>query len=547
MIRYTFKRFYFASPKAFINVKYDKINVVPLGNAPEVLSSRSPVKETLQNSTTNSSAAEDRLASLPSEIASAAAATAGPNGNSVSTQNRITHNLTQLLDNASQSPEYFLKQALLQIDFKLDFYRKTRQAIDHQQYQLLKNWINWIHKRKTVLISIDLEVHELRQKTPLEVGVSILDFRNQSHSLFPNILNLHFVIQEHKKVINTKYVPNNKFRFINGSSYVIKKKELGPILEEILNHYGYKEITANGKASSTSPTSSSEYDFDNPPPLAVVGHFFTADVNFLALGFGIKLDPKLPVIDTGSIWRMTFEKSLMVKSNLTYILRKLNIPGVYLHNGANDSYYTLILLLKMVDPQLRVNLYCKNYKKLYDYDNWLRLNDLLNPLLEKPKQQTNADKVVEQEPVEEIISENVEIDFGEITTTTIKRVSAASGTPPENQNKNDNVNSSSLTPEDNFIFSELLKLRSQHSKKLKVAFKNSSNPLVQNKNLINEQYSFNIYDDELQRLQKVKGAVSRKDQQFPPHNEFMGPLEISKTKVFEKLENYWANDSNDKN
>lgn len=248
-----------------------------------------------------------------------------------------------------------LNTALKLIDDKCAFYKQINNPYDENAYEDLKNWIRWVHQRSTVLISIDLEVFEIQTKVPLELGVSILDFSGQKHSLFPNFTNFHFLVHEYKHCKNSKYVPNNKFRHINGPSFVVKKDTIPHILDSIFRNYGY----------SPDSFSKASYGPNNPPPFALVGHNFSADIGFLSRCFDYHIDPKIPVMDTFTAWKMTFEKSIMRKSNLEYVMRKLNIPGVYLHNGANDAYFTLIVLLKLLDPEMRVNLYSRDHDQLY--------------------------------------------------------------------------------------------------------------------------------------------------------------------------------------
>ncbi|ODV62122.1 uncharacterized protein ASCRUDRAFT_33334, partial [Ascoidea rubescens DSM 1968] len=199
-------------------------------------------------------------------------------------------------------------------------------------YDKLKRWISICNDKKTVLISIDLEVFERSHSSCTEFGIAIYDPINQKNSPFPDIINLHFLIKENIKLYNTQYVPNNKHRFINGVSYVVDNNSIKLILDTIVNYYqGFTNI-------------------------AFVGHHFSSDQAFISKSFKFSIDSdKYDIIDTSSIWQMTATGKNALKSKLSYVLYKLGIPGVYLHNGANDAYYTLIAALKLCDPELRIN------------------------------------------------------------------------------------------------------------------------------------------------------------------------------------------------
>ncbi|GMM34537.1 hypothetical protein DASC09_018620 [Saccharomycopsis crataegensis] len=268
-------------------------------------------------------------------------------------------------------PQEMLDNSLQQIDKKLAFYSAIKKTYNKDQYQKLKAWLNWLHNRQTVFIAIDLEAFEHGNDIPLEVGISILDFNKQKNAIIPDFLNLHFIVKEYENKTNGRFVPNNKNRHINGASYIVPKHSIPKLLNEIFHRYG--------DPSATSKT----YDFDNPPPFAIVGQSFYSDELFLSQFFGYTIPSNIPVIDIGKIWKMTFETSIMKKSNLTYMLKKLNIPGLYLHNGANDSYYTLLILLKLLNPEARLNFYCKNYDLIYDFEEWKRLNSNLGSTTEQ--------------------------------------------------------------------------------------------------------------------------------------------------------------------
>lgn len=258
----------------------------------------------------------------------------------------------------SYGKDDIFQKAVSQIDKKVRFHKDAGLKIKDESYESLKTWMKWYNHRKTTFIAIDVEVFELRHEVPLEVGILIIDFENQKYSPFPNFLNLHFIIDSKHR--NGNYVPDNMHRFLNGFSYKIDRTELKDILMYILQKYGYCD------------------EVSEIPKVAIVGHSFKSDIAFFKKAFGLKLNNNVPIIDIHQVWKMTFEEKIMKKSRLSYMLRKLNIPSVYLHNGANDAYFSLIALMKLLDPEQRVNLYCKNYDDLYDNQNTF-LMSILKP------------------------------------------------------------------------------------------------------------------------------------------------------------------------
>ncbi len=208
---------------------------------------------------------------------------------------------------------------------------KVEQPVKKDPYAIFEKEINWVSNNEKVLISIDLEAYEKRLSAITEVGISIYNPRNQKGSIIPEIKNFHFLIQEHLKFHNSTYVPDNSKNFISGPSIVIGKKQLNITFNQIINHY--KSLEKNDNIG-----------------IAFVGHGFSADIKFLK-SLSISLPIDIPIIDTSNLWKID---NPIGKGSLGYILKSYDIPYSFLHNAGNDSYYTLLLALKMFNKNTRI-------------------------------------------------------------------------------------------------------------------------------------------------------------------------------------------------
>ncbi|GMF07764.1 unnamed protein product [Ambrosiozyma monospora] len=88
------------------------------------------------------------------------------------------------------------------------------------------------------------------------------------------------------------------------------------------------------------------------PNTVLVGHNLVGDVTALSDTLKVQFPEYLKIVDTENLWNSMVgaETSGQCKVSMGYILNKLSIPHSYLHNGVNDSYYTLIACLLMSSP-----------------------------------------------------------------------------------------------------------------------------------------------------------------------------------------------------
>ncbi|KAH3676293.1 hypothetical protein WICMUC_002089 [Wickerhamomyces mucosus] len=178
-------------------------------------------------------------------------------------------------------------------------------------------------------ISIDIEAFELENSKITEIGVSIYDPLKEATSMFPNFINIHILVKDYLHLRNGRFVEDNKDKFLCGSSVILTKDESLKFIQAIIDHYcirRYEKFGMNG---------------------ILVGHNVPGDIKWLKQ-LGIHFPRNVKTLDTQIIFNLT-NKSL----SLGKILRMLNVPHSFLHNAGNDAYFTLSLLLKLLDVNFR--------------------------------------------------------------------------------------------------------------------------------------------------------------------------------------------------
>lgn len=191
--------------------------------------------------------------------------------------------------------------------------------------------IDLLNKRDHILISIDNEFYERSTSKVTEIGICIYNPRYQRFALFPHFLNIHFIIKEFINLRNGLFVPDSKMNNITGQSILISKNDIPKAMEMIFQVLG--------------------------PKTCIVGHNIKGDIqSFKNLDY--EIPDNFKIIDTTILW-FSLIGSSYTKSSLTYILDTLNIPNAFLHNGANDAYYTLVVCLMLASTELRNNLIFK--------------------------------------------------------------------------------------------------------------------------------------------------------------------------------------------
>lgn len=208
-------------------------------------------------------------------------------------------------------------------------------------YLEAKEAIKEINKGKSILISIDNEFFEKSVSKVTEIGISIYNPNYQQNSLFPHIINIHFIIKEFINLRNGSFVPDSKMNNITGQSIIISIKDIPNALKSIFDKL--------------------------PQDSFIVGHNISGDLtSFKYLNY--KIPNNFKIIDTTKLW-YNFINSKNVKSSLSFILNILNIPHSFLHNGVNDSYYTLLVCLTLSSENLCKNLKLTKFKNIIEENN----------------------------------------------------------------------------------------------------------------------------------------------------------------------------------
>lgn len=191
--------------------------------------------------------------------------------------------------------------------------------------------------RLCTLVSIDLEEWERDQHKLTEIGICMYNPSHQHSALFPHIVCKHFIIKEFESKLNGRFVPDAKFKNLTGVSDVISIDNAKRALLELFTKLG--------------------------PYAVMVGHGFKGDLQTLR-ACNIDIPESVKYIDTLTLWQAIADGNYE-KSSLGYIIDKLGIPNSFLHNGANDAYFTLIACLKMCSPEFvnHLTMLCKSSKK----------------------------------------------------------------------------------------------------------------------------------------------------------------------------------------
>lgn len=245
-----------------------------------------------------------------------------------STTNISTVSTSQHASNRQRLDEYFNKE-----DFSF------AEGREEQTIQRLRKYMETVYLKERPLVAVDVEAWEKNLKKVTEIGISVYDPRLQSDSPFPLIKTFHLIVKENLQFNNGKYVPDNKKKFMGGTSRVLSFKESKEFVQLIVEQY----INVSGGA--------------------LVGHQIDGDIKWLK-SIGVSLSDALECVDTLKIHSF----SRATGGTLRGILRTVGIPHANLHNAANDAYYTLLAALAYCDPAFRthynLDIYCGETSKL---------------------------------------------------------------------------------------------------------------------------------------------------------------------------------------
>lgn len=225
------------------------------------------------------------------------------------------------------------KAALFKYFTRLNIISENHPQLQHiNNLNYLKDSILKVALRSNILFCIDVEAYEFNQQTITEIGIAIYDPSSQQGALFPNVKTIHIIVEEFQNKRNGKYVEDNKDKFLAGKSLVLPLNEAVKFVNLLVYHY-FEWI----------PTS-------QDLGCVLVGHDLRGDVAWFKK-IGINFPENLQQLDTQKIWSATHGTT--AGTSLSRLLRFLDIPHTYLHNAANDAYYTLLLCMNICDPHSR--------------------------------------------------------------------------------------------------------------------------------------------------------------------------------------------------
>ncbi|EMG47412.1 putative transcriptional repressor [Candida maltosa Xu316] len=202
---------------------------------------------------------------------------------------------------------------------------------NHATRDSLVSLMRQVYGRSSILFALDIEAWEIDTNIVTEIGISIYDPRDQQVSLIPSTIQIHIRIKEYLDKTNGRYVPNHAQNFNGNASYIMTQTEAALLTQSLVDYYFVKP-----KRSGTS--------------CYLVGHDLRGDVKWMN-SIGVNFPDDHLSIDTNQLFRISHGKENI---SLKRALGTVEIPFAYLHNAGNDAYYTLLLAMKLCDPQSRV-------------------------------------------------------------------------------------------------------------------------------------------------------------------------------------------------
>ncbi|KAM9910363.1 hypothetical protein OXX69_004547 [Metschnikowia pulcherrima] len=195
-----------------------------------------------------------------------------------------------------------LVQSQLSARLERYFAETTFQFSKPSHVDELRRVMELVYLRKRPLVAVDVEAYERQPKSITELGIAIYDPENQWLSAQPHIKTVHIISQENKRLLNSQFVPNHKYRF-NG----------GTLKNAVL-----------------------------------VGHNLAGDIKWLQ-SHGVGSGGDTPQVDTQKLFHLSRNRGATLRG----ILQAVDIPNANLHNAANDAYYTLLAAMCYCDPERR--------------------------------------------------------------------------------------------------------------------------------------------------------------------------------------------------
>lgn len=194
---------------------------------------------------------------------------------------------------------------------------------------ILKEGMKAVYGRRGILFCIDVEAWEVNTKIVTELGIAIFDPRKQANALMPNITLIHIIIRENMKRKNGRFVPEHSHNYNGKTTYILSQVEAVKFVQSLIQYYFI--------------------DLLHKRQCYLVGHDVRGDIEWMRK-LGIHFPKDTSSLDTQKIYAASHG---MNGASLKNALRSADIPHAFLHNAGNDAYYTLVLALRLCDPQSR--------------------------------------------------------------------------------------------------------------------------------------------------------------------------------------------------
>ncbi|KAG6857091.1 hypothetical protein H0H87_009652 [Tephrocybe sp. NHM501043] len=189
--------------------------------------------------------------------------------------------------------------------------------------------------QRGIWCALDFEAYEYDHRLITELGYRFFGWRDGVE----HQENGHFIVTEHQKFLNGKYVPEHRYDYGFGESEYIKKSVFPGRVGDFL-------------------TSLSTYG-----PVYLVFHDNSQDIKYLNSlnapinGLSYILPDSLPdsglfVVDTSDLFGALEGSPGADRRKLERMCNLMQIPTRNLHNAGNDAYYTLEAMMAMAggDP-----------------------------------------------------------------------------------------------------------------------------------------------------------------------------------------------------
>lgn len=221
--------------------------------------------------------------------------------------------------------------------------------------------------QSVVFVCVDVEAYERDHNKITEVGIATLDTR-ELVGLAPGadgvewskkIRARHFRIQEHRHLVNRKFIqgyPDN-FRF-GQSTFVPLRKAAQHIRECFQAPFGALD---SNSTKTTNPLPADPSRAEEQRNLIFLGHAPEGDIRYLRkIGFDpTSMKNIIETLDTAVMYRVWRREQQT--PGLTKILRFFDIDSFYAHNAGNDAVFTVQAMLAICvrgavlrgTPQLR--------------------------------------------------------------------------------------------------------------------------------------------------------------------------------------------------